>query len=317
MFLLGKGPSLRQDVLLMLREVYTLETLSELEDSPVLYAVLGHPVAHSRSPKMQQAAFAAHEIPALYIRLDCTPEELPEAVRLLRARGAGGWNCTLPHKEAMAALVDECGPSATHVQAVNTVVQRDGRLIGHSTDGLGWVRAVREAFGIEVRNLRVLLLGCGGAGRTLAYACAEQGCDRLLLVNRSPAKAAALVAALTPYFVSSRLLGASDRLVAVPWTEAALAEALEQVDLVVNCTAMGLHAGEESPLPARLLQPHHLVYDLIYLAGGTPFLQAAQEAGARASDGLGMLLYQGAASFTLWTGRPAPLAAMREALVVR
>jgi shikimate dehydrogenase len=144
--------------------------------------------------------------------------------------------------------------------------------------------------------------------------CGIEGCERLVLVNRTLAKSQALAAELAPMFASSRVLGPVARLEAIPWDEAALRFQLENTDLVINCTSVGLHAGDSSPLPSAILQPHLMVYDTIYSAARTKLMRAAEESGARAVNGLSMLLHQGALSFEIWFDRPAPLAEMRAAL---
>jgi shikimate dehydrogenase len=294
--------------------VYDFAMLQDFAGGAGHYAVLGSPVAHSRSPQMHLAALRHLGLGQEYIRVETPLERLAETVGTLRRLGFAGWNCTLPLKLEMYRQVEVRGASAEQAQAVNTVVVREGKLHGYSTDGEGWRRAVREAFGVDVRDLRIMILGAGGAGQTLAREAARAGCERLVIVNRSEEKAAALVETLRPLFVRDRLQGSSDWLTALPWDEELIGRALDQIDLVVNTTSLGLDAGDLSPLPAALLQPHLLVYDTVYRAYPTPFLLAGMEAGARVSDGLGMLLYQGAAAFTLWTGRPAPVEVMRSAL---
>ena len=163
--------------------------------------------------------------------------------------------------------------------------------------------------------MRVLLLGAGGgAGRALAYQCALENCERLVLVNRTFDKAQALARELTGYFSGPRVLGPAARLEAVPWEERSLQVQLARTDLVVNATTLGLRQSDRSPLPHALIAPHLMVYDLLYKKTPTRLLAAAAEAGARGANGLTMLLHQGAIAFELWFDRPAPIAAMRRAL---
>jgi shikimate dehydrogenase len=307
----------------MPKDVYTFADLRHwpAEAPPIRLAVLGDPVAHSRSPQMHNAALAATGIPAAYVRLHILPEELPEALRLLPGRDFIGANVTIPHKPAALALMDDVDPQARRAGGVNTIVIDGGKLLGFSTDGPGLVRAIRSDFGVDLRDLRVLILGAGGgAGRAIAVQCAIEGSARLVLVNRTFERAQALAAELAPEFRETRVTGPMTRLEAVPWHDAALARQLPHIDLVINATPLGMASAplefrRISPIPVSLLRPTHLVYDTVYTSGRTPLLLAADEAGARASNGLSMLLHQGALSFEIWFSRPAPLDIMRNALL--
>lgn len=295
------------------RDVYSLADLRDwpaatLGASPRLrLAVLGDPIAHSISPPMQNAALAECGIDARYTRLHIRANELAEALRLLHPAGFIGVNLTIPHKLAALNCLDAVDPLADQLGAVNTVrVEADGTLRGFNTDGPGFVRALREAFAADLADLRVLVLGAGGgAGRALAAQCYFQGCPRLLLANRTESRAAELLAEF----------GDSTRVEVVGWNPAALTEAAATADLVVNATSLGLGAHGLSPLPAAALRPGLLVFDAVYRASAvTPLVQAAAQAGARAVDGLPLLLHQGALAFEHWFDRPAPLEAMRAAL---
>jgi shikimate dehydrogenase len=304
----------------MPKDVYTLEDLRDwpVETPPVRLSVFGDPVAHSRSPQMHNAALRAAGIDAAYARLHIHPGELREALRLLPERGFIGTNVTIPHKAAALAIMDEVDPQARRAGGVNTVVVEGRKLIGFSTDGPGLARAIRADFGIDLRDLRVLILGAGGgAGRAIAVQCAVEGCDRLVLVNRTFERAQALAAELAPSLRETRATGPMMRLEAIPWNDSAMARQLPHVDLVINATPLGMAAGTPgaSPVPAALLRPTHLVYDTVYTAGRTPLLLAADKAGARGANGLSMLLHQGALSFEVWFGREAPVDVMRAALL--
>ena len=278
---------------------------------PLRLAVCGDPVAHSASPPMHNAALAAAGINLRYTRLHLRAEELTSALPLLHPAGFVGVNVTLPHKTAVLPLLDAIDPLAADLGAVNTVrVEPDGSLRGFNTDGPGFARAVRETFGAELASLRVLVLGAGGgAGRALGIYCASAGSPLVLLANRTAAKAHALAAEL------NARLDSSASVAAIEWKPAALAGAAAEVDLIVNATSLGLHADSESPLSAEAIPARLLVFDTVYRSGAvTPLVQAAQQAGARATDGLPLLLHQGALSFEHWFGRPAPLEAMRSGL---
>lgn len=295
-------------------QVFTLETIGQIASAPKPYAVLGYPVTHSLSPSFQRAAFAALHLPAQYHRIETPAEKLPAVVAAMKAQQFGGWNCTLPLKIDMLGLVDEATEAARLLGAVNTVLHDNGRLIGFNTDGEGWVAAMREEFGVDVRDLRIMILGVGGAGRALATQAALEKCQRLVLVNRTASRAQELASQLAPVINTDKLLGAHARIEAIPWDEDIIARELADIDLLVNATSSGLKSYDPPLLPARVLSPSLLVYDTIYKPNRTKLLLNAEQADARVANGLSMLLHQGAAAFSLWTGQPAPIAAMRTAL---
>ena len=236
-------------------------------------------------------------------------------MRLLPTLRFVGVNLTVPHKIAAAGLVDELDETARKVGAINTVRIVEGKLLGSNTDGAGFARAIRSEFSVDLRDLRVLLLGAGGgAGRAIALQCAHEGCERLVLVNRTAEKAQELVRELKSAFVDARVSAPVARLEAVPWEERALRFQIANVDLVVNATSVGMRRSDPPPLSASLLAPHLMVYDTIYAPARTALLSAAAEAGARGANGLSMLLQQGALSFEEWFDREAPLDAMRASL---
>ena len=304
-----------------MKEVYTLEDLRQWdaatagEQFPLRLAVFGDPVAHSRSPQMHNAALEACGIAARYCRLHIRPGELAEALRLLPRAGFIGVNCTIPHKAATLDLVDEADEHARKIGVVNTVVVEGGRLLGFNTDGPGLLRAVQAEFGVDLRDLRVMVLGAGGgAGRAIAAQCAMENCERLVLVNRTFEKARQLAQELEPFFKGPRVFGPMRRLEAVPWEEHHLAAQLTNIDLVINATSCGMKRTDPSVLPASILRANLLVYDTIYTAQNTPLMEDAQSVGARAANGKSMLLHQGALSFEIWFNRPAPVAVMRAAM---
>jgi shikimate 5-dehydrogenase len=283
---------------------------------PARLSVLGDPVAHSRSPGFHNAALQACGIDAQYVKIHVRPEELADTLRALPQAGFLGTNVTIPHKAGALAAVDEADDYARKSGAVNTVVVDGDRLIGFNTDGPGLLRAIREEFYVDLRDLRVMLLGAGGgAGRAIAVQCALEGCERLVLVNRTYEKAAALAAELAPYFRSERLIGPMDRLLAIPHREPALREQLEHVDIVINASSVGMKRTDPALIPAGLLTANLMIYDTVYAAGDTRLIEDGRAAGARTANGLSMLLHQGALSFEIWFNRPAPLEVMRSALL--
>lgn len=297
-----------------MKEVFTLDDLRDWPAAtagmvPPRLAVLGDPVAHSASPPMHNAALAACGIQASYTRIHLRASELAEGMHLLKGLGFIGVNCTIPHKAAALELVDEADEHARRIGVVNTIAFRDGRLLGHSTDGPGLARAVAEQFGTELGACRVLILGAGGgAGRAIAMECAMRKCPRIALANRSVEKLAPLALELAAFFPGEHLSTTG-------LEPASLGAELAESDLLINCTSVGMKADDPSPLPATVISARHLLYDTIYTQARTPLMRAADQAGARSANGLSMLLHQGALAFEIWFGRPAPLEAMRRALL--
>ena len=302
-------------------ERYTLADLekwSEIArdiDPPIRLGVFGDPVAHSLSPQIQNAALRACGINAQYARFHIRANELRSALLLLRKLDFVGINLTVPHKIAAFTQVDEANESATRGGAVNTIRVRDEKLIASNTDGEGFQLAIRTEFSIDLRDLRVMIIGAGGGtGRAIAWQCALENCERLVLVNRTLAKASKLVDKLGPCFTGARVLGPAARLEAIALDETALRAQLADIDLIVNATPLGMNPSDPAPIPERLIAPHHIVFDCIYGSSKTALLRATEAAGARGANGLSMLLYQGALSFSIWFNRDAPIEPMRAAL---
>jgi len=300
---------------------YTLADLEKWDDVardidlPIRLGVFGDPVAHSLSPEMQNAALRACEINAQYARFHIRANELRSALRFLRNLDFVGVNLTVPHKIAGFAQIDEADESASRVGAVNTIRLRDKKLVGSNTDGEGFLRAIRAEFSVDVCDLRVMIIGAGGGtGRAIAWQCALENCERLVLVNRTLEKAIALAGQLRPFFSGPRVLGPTARLEGVAWEESAIRMQLADIDLIVNATPLGMNPSDPAPIPTRLLAPHHMIFDCVYGASKTALLRAAEEAGSRGVNGLSMLLYQGARSFSIWFDPEPPIDAMRKAL---
>jgi shikimate dehydrogenase len=287
------------------------ELILSLPAHPTPYAVLGRPIHHSLSPAMQQAAFDRCGIEARYFRIEVDEEGLEKAVAALRQVPFGGWNCTIPSKVKMMELCDRLDESAQRLRAVNTVKVEAGQLVGHNTDGIGWSRALQESFGRGAKDLRILLLGAGGAGRAIATQAVMEGCAELIIANRNVARAEELLQHLQE---EARRMSPMPMLRLINWTELELEAALRDSDLVVNATAAGLDPKEPAVLSAKMIPANVFVFDTVYGAASEKLREEAEKAGARWSDGLGMLLHQGAAAFRIWTGQPAPLEIMREAL---
>jgi len=263
-----------------------------------LAGILGWPVAHSRSPLLHGTWLARHGIDGAYLPLPARPERFADSVRALADLGFRGANVTLPHKEAAFAVCDDLAPSAGRAGAVNTLVFRDGRIEGSNTDGFGFVENCAQSVpGWRAAAGPAVVLGAGGAARAIAAALLDAGCPRLVLVNRTPARAEAL----------ARGLGGP--------VEVAERAPLDAASLLVNTTSLGM-AGQPpldldlSPLPAGAV-----VADIVYVPLETPLLAAARARGLPAVDGLGMLLHQARPGFEAWFGAaPAVDEALRAAV---
>jgi shikimate dehydrogenase len=258
--------------------------------------ILGWPVSHSRSPRLHGFWLARHGIDGAYIPLPVRPARFEGAVRALADLGFAGANVTIPHKEAAFALCDEVDAVARRAGSVNTLVVRDGRITGTSTDGFGFLESIREqAPGWTAADGPAVILGAGGAVRAVAAALLDAGCPRLTLVNRTPARAEAI----------ARDLGGP--------VEVATAPPLADAALLVNGTSLGMVG--EPPLEIDLapLPGAAVVADMVYVPLETPLLAAARARGLRAVDGLGMLLHQARPGFEAWFGvAPQVDAALRE-----
>ena len=269
--------------------------------------VVGFPLSHSISPRFQQPAFDELGLDVSYGAYETPPEALAAFFAGLRTETWLGCNVTIPHKRAALDLVDSVSEEARLIGAVNTVVRDpSGRLSGHNTDADGFLRALVEDAGYQPPGEEAVLLGAGGAALAVAVALLRAGARRLWIANRTPARATSLVERLGAQFGEGRVAVAD-------LTADGLRRPLEGATLLVNSTSVGMAHGPQPaglPLSPDLLGAHLLVYDLVYNPSQTPLLQAARAAGARAQEGLPMLIYQGALAFERWTGRPAPIETM-------
>lgn len=270
-----------------------------------LYAVIGYPIAHSLSPQMQNAGFAACGLSAEYTAIEVTPENVGVFANEAREK-LSGFNITVPHKSAIIPFLDEADPLAAQQESINTVVIREGKLYGHSTDGYGLEEALKEAFSFALPSQSITFIGCGGVVKALATHFAQQGVKKIHFLNRTVSKAEALANNLQNLFPSLELKAApiDDR--------EKIKEFLEDSALAVQCTSCGLKKEDPAPIPPELLPSHILLYDTIYK--NTPLLEYARSHNIPSAGGLSMLLHQGAKSFSLWTGKEAPIEAMRKAL---
>lgn len=273
-----------------------------------LFILFGDPVAHSLSPVMQNAALEAAGIDGLYIPWRVQSAGLPIAFASLRGmENFGGANITVPHKEQAFALVDTVTPEAAAVGAVNAVVARNGLLLGANTDGPGFLRSLYEEADFLPRGKPAVILGAGGAARAVAWSLAEAGAEPLVIINRTALRAHSLAE-----FVHRKI---GTMTIGLALDDPQMPDAVKDGALVVNTTSVGLNPADPPPIDPTLFQPGALVYDLIYRPRETALLREAMRRGCRVMGGLGMLLYQGALAFELWTGQQPSEAAMRQALM--
>jgi len=266
--------------------------------------LIGHPVAHSLSGAMQQAAFDSLGIDAIYELWDRTPIGLAPAIEELRGDEFLGANITIPHKERVAPMVDRQTDDAHVTGAVNTITREGKRLIGHNTDVPGFKVALDRLVGKQKMPRQAVVLGAGGGARAVVYGLITEGFQRIVVFNRHLHRAEGLV----KHFGRS---AAHMELRAMPWHDSIIEAELAKTRVLINATSIGL-TRDESPIPAEALNGELLVLDLIYAR--TKLLRDAAAAGATVADGELMLLHQGAAAFTLWTGQPAPLELMQQKL---
>lgn len=270
--------------------------------------LFGYPVEHSASPRMQNAAFAARGLDWVYVPWAVPPEAFPKVLESIRViENFGGANVTIPHKEAAYASLDELSPEADYIRAVNTIVPRQGTLVGHNTDGEGFVSSLREEVGEEPGGKRVGLVGAGGGAKAVAYALAQAGVAELCLLNRSQNRARSLVEHLGTLFQNVEVLALG--------LQHIQPDILRRFDIFINATPVGMEPSDPHLFDYKMLPEHLLVCDLIYRPAETPLLAAARFRGCRILNGSGMLLYQGARGFELWTGQKAPVSVMRQALI--
>jgi shikimate dehydrogenase len=292
------------------RGVCRATTMSRIDANYSVCALFGFPARHSMGPAIHNAAFEKLDLPLVYVAHDVRSEDLPAAMAGVRAMAYRGLSITMPHKVAALALVDEVDEVARAIGCINTVVNRDGRLAGHNSDGQGAMDALRRS-GIELDGRRVLVLGSGGAARAVAMTIALRGePEELTILGVVDDELSALghdIAERTAKKV--RTLRLDDR---------SLASAVSAADVLLQCTPIGMtpHTGN-TLVPAALLRPELAVFDAVYNPRRTRLLQEASAAGCRVVEGMEMFLGQAMVQFELWTGRPAPADTMRAVIEAR
>ncbi|MBI3014523.1 MAG: shikimate dehydrogenase [Candidatus Tectomicrobia bacterium] len=276
---------------------------------PKILGIIGHPVSHSLSPVMQNAAIQYKSLNYVYVAFEVLPHLLGRAIRGIPGLGISGVNVTVPHKEAVLPFLDRISPEARFIGAVNTIVREKEELIGYNTDGIGFSRALAQEGNSSLAGKALLLLGAGGAARAVAAQAATEGARELIIANRSLPRAQRLETDLLGKFPDLQCRS-------LPLDSTAIEPLLPTVDLLVNATTRGMRPGDPPPVSLAGLPRHTMVYDLIYNPPVTELIRISRQRGNPALNGLGMLIYQGAASFELWTGSAAPIDVMKKALEI-
>jgi shikimate dehydrogenase len=269
-----------------------------------LYGIFGYPVEHTFSPGMHNAAFRKLGIDASYVPFAVAPEKLADAVRAVIALGLSGLNVTVPHKETVIAHLDDLSQEARLIGAVNTIQVFEGKLIGHNTDGRGFIRSLRNNAGFSPKGKTIFLIGSGGAARAVSFSLALAGAKRIGLFDVDGRKAEMLASDIRKKTgVDAEALVTGD-----------IAVAVDRADCLINATPLGLKKNDSLPIRQELIRREHLVCDLVYNPPATSLLNAAKKKRARTLPGIGMLLYQGVIAFEIWTGIKAPVQVMKNAL---
>ena len=266
--------------------------------------VIGDPIEHTLSPIMHNAAFNALKLDYTFLAFKVKPAELENAVNGMRALNIRGLNVTMPHKSTVLNYLDRTDLSAQIVNSVNTVLNKESKLFGFNTDGVGALKALREN-GVELKGRKVLLLGAGGAARAIAYAMAKES-DELAVLNRTVKQAQALAKLLEK--TANKKIGTG------ALSPREIQQNLQDSDILINATSIGMKPkADESLVAPKLLRPDLAVMDIVYSPIETKLAKDAKAAGAKVVSGVEMLIYQGAASFEIWTGKSAPVEVMRQA----
>jgi shikimate dehydrogenase len=270
----------------------------------VVYGVIGDPIEHTLSPAMQNAAFGALGLDCVFLAFKVAPAQVENALRGMRGLGIRGLNVTMPHKNSVIPYLDEVDEAAKLLGSVNTIFNDAGRLRGFSTDGAGAHQAL-EQNGVSLAGKKLVLLGAGGAAKAITFALAKE-VKEVVLLDRTPAKTSALAEAINQKF--------HKKVTAGTLSPSAVQKSLQTADILINATSVGMHPNEaQSTVKPEWIKPDLAVMDIVYNPLETKLAKDAKAAGAKVISGVEMLIYQGAASFEIWTGKPAPVEVMRKA----
>lgn len=284
---------------------------SKSSSSFELYGIFGNPLKHTLSPAMQESAFQAVGKKGIYSVFELSPALFKKTLRKISPKVIQGFNVTVPYKQTVVSYVNALTDEARSVGAVNTVFRKNKKWVGTNTDVSGFLRSLKEEAGFVPSGKKVLILGAGGAARAVAYGLAKEGASKIFIVNRTMSKAKMLSNEFSKKFSRTHFYYSD-------MSPKFIGEAISDADLVVNTTSLGLHEGDKSPLSKELIPKageRKLFVDLIYHREKTTFLVNARQKGHSILNGLGMLLWQGAKAFELWTGQPAPVQVMRKTLI--
>ncbi|KPK37961.1 MAG: hypothetical protein AMJ78_10730 [Omnitrophica WOR_2 bacterium SM23_29] len=272
-----------------------------------IFGIIGYPVRHTFSPYMHNAAFKAIKINAIYVPFEVEPKRLKEAFCGLIALGICGVNMTIPHKEAVIPLLDELSSHVRDIGAANVVLVKDGKLIGHNTDAEGFLVSLKKDLKVSPKNRTIFVLGAGGAAKAVVYILAREGAKSITLVDVIGERAKELALKTKRQFPRCETKS-------IPYLESRIDEEVLNADILINATPVGMHKSEPSIVSPNALHKELVVYDLIYNPTETKLLREARKRNLKATNGIGMLLYQGVLSFELFTGKRAPVSAMLAAL---
>jgi shikimate dehydrogenase len=270
-----------------------------------LYGIFGYPVEHTFSPGMHNAAFKKLGMDACYVPFAVHPGRLVDAAKALIPLGLCGLNITVPHKEKIIPFLDDLSQEARLIGAVNTVEVKEGRLIGHNTDGRGFLRSLKEQAKFNPQGEKFLFIGSGGAARAIGFSLALAGAEKIIIYDIDAQKAGLL----------AKDIREKTGIEAGTIDQGALAASAAGAGCLINATPLGLKRSDPLPLPRDCIHKHHLVCDLVYNPPETQFLRAAKVRKAKGLSGLGMLLFQGVIAFEIWTGEKAPVSVMKSALM--
>jgi len=271
------------------------------------FAVLGHPIGHTLSPVMHNAAFESLGMDAIYLAFDVAPASLLAVLPAMKTMGFGGVNLTVPLKEVAFKGLDDLDDSARRLGAVNTIEFTPRGLRGHNTDGKGFLTAIREAFQYSVKGQTLFVMGCGGAGRAVAITAACEGAGHLILADIDESRCQSVAHDIATWAPATQVDTAGT-------TPEKWMQKTGQAGLIIQASPVGMKAEDICPLPPASFKAGQLAFDLVYNRPETCFTRAATAGGAKAINGLGMLLHQGAEAFTIWTQKMAAVEVMRKAL---
>ena len=274
---------------------------------PDFIGLIGYPVKHSISPYFQQAALDYYHLDIRYQLWETSPEKLSSRIAGLREPQNLGANVTTPYKETVLPLLDEVDEQASLIGAVNTIAKRDDKLVGFNTDADGFITALRSEGKFEPEGVEAVILGAGGVARAVCFSLVQNKVGSLTIMDGILDKSKALAEHINRYVTQA---GLKTRIAVLPWQSVNSADTFERCQLIVHCTTIGMKYSpqqEQSPLSGDVIPEGILVYDVVFNPRVTPLLQLARKAGADILGGLPMLVYQGAASFELWTGKKAPV----------